>query len=110
MVARGQRDEQPRQSTRLPSRARSKPRRQLGSGDLLVKQPRAIEAMVRVADKYRHKAQQLRGGIKRNTNEVLGDRSIPGRGAANASPRARERPPQPRPSAAAFVTRLVSWP
>lgn len=32
------------------------------------------------ADKFRNKAQELRGRIKRNTGEVTGDRSLQARG------------------------------
>jgi uncharacterized protein YjbJ (UPF0337 family) len=35
------------------------------------------------ADKFRNKAQELRGHIKRNTGEVTGDRSLQNRGRAD---------------------------
>ncbi|HEX8935104.1 MAG TPA: CsbD family protein [Pseudonocardiaceae bacterium] len=34
------------------------------------------------ADKFRHKAQELRGRIKRNTGEVTGDRRLQAEGTA----------------------------
>jgi uncharacterized protein YjbJ (UPF0337 family) len=38
---------------------------------------------VSFTDKLRHKAQELRGRIKRNTGEVTGDRSLQARGRAD---------------------------
>lgn len=36
-----------------------------------------------LADKFRNKAQELRGRVKRNTGEVTGDRSLQNRGRAD---------------------------
>jgi uncharacterized protein YjbJ (UPF0337 family) len=41
------------------------------------------EAVVSFADKFRNKAQELRGRIKRNTGEVTGDRRLQSEGRAD---------------------------
>jgi uncharacterized protein YjbJ (UPF0337 family) len=38
---------------------------------------------MRVADKFKNKAQKLRGRIKRNTGKVTGNRSLQAEGAAD---------------------------
>jgi uncharacterized protein YjbJ (UPF0337 family) len=40
-------------------------------------------AVVSLTDKFRNKAQELRGRIKRNTGEVTGDRSLQAKGRAD---------------------------
>jgi uncharacterized protein YjbJ (UPF0337 family) len=41
------------------------------------------EAVVSFADKLRHRAQELRGRIKRNTGEVTGDRRLQAEGTTD---------------------------
>jgi uncharacterized protein YjbJ (UPF0337 family) len=41
------------------------------------------EAVVSFADKFRDKAQELRGRIRRNTGEVTGDRGLQAEGRAD---------------------------